>query len=110
MWHNGVERIRARRQLVGVGNDPSSLTEIIADEHCLDKGPAHPDILLTAMAQIGIESLSTCCTKKHSTQNEEPFRTGSQQTDGIPGIESLENHPTVTHMCQSQYAKHREPQ
>ena len=67
MRHDCVERIRAGSKLPGMGDDPSTLTEVVADEHCLDEDPAHPDVLLATVTQIGIERLSTGCTKKHGT-------------------------------------------
>jgi len=76
MRHNGIERIRAGSKLSGMGDDPRTLTEIVADEHSLDKGPAHPDVMLATMPQIGIERLGTGRTEKHGTQNEKPLRAG----------------------------------
>ena len=53
-WHNGIERIQPRLYLAAVGYYPSTLPEVVADEHCLYEHPAYTDILLAAMPKVGI--------------------------------------------------------
>ena len=72
-------------------DDPSSLTQVIEDEHRLDENPAHADVLRTTVAEVGVECLGAGRTEEHRPKDEEPFGIMYQKLQRIIGIESLEN-------------------
>lgn len=110
VWHDGIKRVVVAGCTHRIGKHPRTLTEIVEDEHNLDKNPADGDVVLTAMSKVGIKGLGTRGTEENGSEHEEPHGRLYKQTRRIIWIKGLENLRTAYKPHKANDTEQHEPQ
>src|SRR5689334_22162281 len=110
MRHHFIEGISSRQKLVALVHQPCGLAHVVGHEGHFNETPGDPDVLSSAMTEIRVERLSSCCCQEDSAKQPEPVRIVYEQLIGILWAQRLNDIRKVYDLACADNEKRCEPQ